>query len=265
MQRSLEGLNAAETQELASLLRAFPHVDAGAFDRAVAAVFVSCTPVSESMPAELFEKIEAHGEAIVATQARLSVHTHAPRAHVATRSDPRSRQRNRSLQTRRRRPGLSIPWIVAAASLAFALLSWWPMSPGPQTDPLNQRTALIAAGAQVQAWAATEDPTALNAAGDVVWDAARQEGYMRFSLLAANNPSEFQYQLWIFDAERDERYPVDGGVFDIPPGASEVIVPIRASVPVDNAVLFAVTVEAPGGVVVSDRERIALVAEFAQV
>ena len=139
------------------------------------------------------------------------------------------------------------------------------MSPGPQTDPLNQRTALIAAGAQVQAWAATEDPTALNAAGDVVWDAARQEGYMRFSLLAANNPSDFQYQLWIFDAERDERYPVDGGVFDIPPGASEVIVPIRASVPVDNAVLFAVTVEAPGGVVVSDRERIGLVAEFAQV
>ena len=59
----------------------------------------------------------------------------------------------------------------------------------------------------------------------------------------------------------DERYPVDGGVFDIPVEGMEVLVPIRAAVQVERAMLFAVTVERPGGVVVSDRDRIVLVAQ----
>jgi anti-sigma-K factor RskA len=114
----------------------------------------------------------------------------------------------------------------------------------------------------VQSWTATDDPTATAAAGDIVWDEATQQGYMRFTALSVNDPDEFQYQLWIFDAERDERYPIDGGVFDVPAGGGEIIVPISAKLPVSQAVLFAVTVEAPGGVVVSSRERIALLAEF---
>ena len=97
--------------------------------------------------------------------------------------------------------------------------------------------------------------------GDLVWDDRQQEGYMRFKGLAPNDPDVYQYQLWIFDATRDERHPVDGGVFDVPSGSDEVIVPIRAKLPVGEPVLFAITVEKPGGVVVSDRERIALVAK----
>ena len=84
---------------------------------------------------------------------------------------------------------------------------------------------------------------------------------MRFTGLAANDPDQLQYQLWIFDAGRDDRYPVDGGVFDVPVGADEVVVPIRASLPVGEVALFAVTVEKPGGVVVSSRERIAVLAQ----
>jgi len=102
----------------------------------------------------------------------------------------------------------------------------------------------------------------MNPCGDVVWDPATQQGFMRFAALAVNEPTRFQYQLWIFDAARDERFPVDGGVFDIPAGVTEVLVPIRAKLPVSNAVLFAVTVEAPGGVVVSGRERIVLTAQL---
>ena len=45
------------------------------------------------------------------------------------------------------------------------------------------------------------------------------------------------------DEARDERFPVDGGVFDIPVGGTEVLVPIRAAVPVTQATLFAVTVQ----------------------
>ena len=84
---------------------------------------------------------------------------------------------------------------------------------------------------------------------------------MRFRGLAANVPDEFQYQLWIFDRDRDERYPVDGGVFDIPADGAEAEIPVTAALPVDEPTLFAVTVEPPGGVVVSSRERIATVAQ----
>ena len=83
---------------------------------------------------------------------------------------------------------------------------------------------------------------------------------MRFVGLAANDPTVSQYQLWIFDKARDQAYPVDGGVFDVS-GSGEVIVPIDPKIHVDDATLFAVTVERPGGVVVSKRERIVVTAK----
>ena len=53
--------------------------------------------------------------------------------------------------------------------------------------------------------------------------------------------------------------PVDGGVFDVDSSGS-VTIPIDAKLKVDSPYLFAITVEKPGGVVVSSRERLALVA-----
>ena len=92
--------------------------------------------------------------------------------------------------------------------------------------------------------------------GDVVWDPATQRGFLHFSGLAPNDPAVHQYQIWIFDAGRDKRYPVDGGVFDVPANAGEVVIPIRASLMVRKPAAFAVTVEKPGGVVVSGREHV---------
>ena len=85
---------------------------------------------------------------------------------------------------------------------------------------------------------------------------------MRFSGLRPNDPTKEQYQLWVFDEKRDDRYPVDGGVFDVPPGVSEVIVPIHTKLEVDKPVLFAVTREKPGGVVVSDRSQLVIAAKL---
>ena len=82
---------------------------------------------------------------------------------------------------------------------------------------------------------------------------------MRFVGLAAHDPTKTQYQLWIFDKDRDDKYPVDGGVFDAGPNG-EVIIKISPKLHVDEPVLFAVTVEASGGVVVSKRERIVVTA-----
>ena len=117
----------------------------------------------------------------------------------------------------------------------------------------------LAADVTTLAWTATEDPNGKGASGDVVWSASAQRGYMRFVGLAPNDAKAIQYQLWIFDKDRDDKYPVDGGVFDVGPDG-EVVVKISPKLRVNEPVLFAVTIEAPGGVVVSKRERIVVTA-----
>ncbi len=93
----------------------------------------------------------------------------------------------------------------------------------------------------------------------MVWSSAQQRGSLRFVGLAPNDPTQYQYQLWIFDNARDQAFPVDGGVFDVA-SAGEVTVPVSAKLRVTEPAIFTVTVEAPGGVVVSKRERIVVTA-----
>lgn len=159
---------------------------------------------------------------------------------------------------------------LALVAMAAALLaSLYLGQPAPEPSLLAQRTRLIeSADDLVQvAWGAQSDASLEeglegdSAYGDVVWSDATQTGYMRFRGLKANDPEVEQYQLWVFDADRDDKHPVDGGVFDIPAGADEAIVAIDAKLPVSKAVLFAITVERPGGVVVSDRSRLPLLAK----
>ncbi|MEJ7733972.1 MAG: anti-sigma factor [Polyangiaceae bacterium] len=169
-----------------------------------------------------------------------------------------------------------MPWLVAAACLALAVGAWWPR---PRPELLQARiqappapTVTIGAAEARQAllrdapdavtvpWSATPDVAAKSASGDVVWSNAQQKGYMRFAGLAANDPKQAQYQLWIFDEAQDKRFPVDGGVFDVDPATGEAVVAIDPKLAVRKPTLFAVTVERPGGVVVSKRERIVLTA-----
>jgi hypothetical protein len=149
-------------------------------------------------------------------------------------------------------------WLVAAA-LLFMLLPFG----GSKDDVLTLRETLVADATDLvrASWTATEDAAAAGSSGDVVWSSARQEGYMRFQGLAPNDPAGNQYQLWIFDPTRAdwEAKPVDGGVFDVP-DTGEVVVPIDAKLAVAETALFAITVEVPGGVVVSERERLVLTA-----
>ena len=152
-------------------------------------------------------------------------------------------------------------WLAAAACLAFAITSivrpWGKKAPTAREER-DQLTHVT--DAQVLSWTATADPAATGAKGDVVWSNAEQKGFMRFSGLSQNEPAATQYQLWIFDGERDDKFPVDGGVFDVTAGG-DVVVPIKPKLKVGKPVLFAVTVEKPGGVVVSKRERIVVTAK----
>lgn len=89
--------------------------------------------------------------------------------------------------------------------------------------------------------------------GEVRWSPSLQGGQMRFTGLAANDPTQGQYQLWIVDPTRDAE-PVDGGVFDIVDAgrSTEAVVAFSAKLRVDQPTVFAVTYEKPGGVVVSE-------------
>jgi len=151
------------------------------------------------------------------------------------------------------------PWLLAAAALLL-IFNWLPQS---EQTVAEKRLELIAAAPEDLLdlpWTILEDPSSEGADGSLLWSDERQEGYMLFEGLAPNDPTVEQYQLWIFDDATDTRFPVDGGVFDIPAGQDQVIIEIDPKILVDDAFQFAITVEKPGGVVVSDRERIPLLA-----
>lgn len=277
--RATEGLGPAEQEELNELTANYPGLDPEEFDRVAASLAVAGLRV-EPMPAALRARVEADAEAWF----RRGVE--AQRSAVVT-----------PLPTRPRPVTAWGGWFAAAAALVLAITGWLQVdrmdseraalaarqqaleaATARLERELAQKDAALAAqqqppparlldelegrpGTRVIPWSATDDPAAGGAEGAVVWNGEVQAGVMRFRGLQPNDPATTQYQLWIFDAERDDRFPVDGGVFDVPPGAEETLVPIRARLPVSEAVLFAITVEPAGGVVVSTRERIALLAQ----
>jgi anti-sigma-K factor RskA len=206
---------------------------------AAAALDIALAPPesAEAMPAQLAERIRRQA----ATPAAPGVT--APRTGRAAAAPSRP-------------PVLArLGWIAAAACLAVAVVGWWPRSPSASSALEG------AADLTTLALSATEDElVATDAGGEIRWSASRQAGVMNIRGLAVNDPSKLQYQLWIFDARRSDKYPVDGGVFDITEANGAVEVPIDAKLPVSEATLFAITVEPPGGSVVSDR-RIVLLAK----
>jgi anti-sigma-K factor RskA len=249
--RALFGLSAAEVRELAALGGDDNAVAPDGQELAAAALDLSLHAATESpLPAHLKQRILAASKSSPPPAANRS-----PSMVVAASSPHAAMSRRRE----------ALAWLAAAAAVLIA--AWVGMSGRDDAlTPAQLRGRLLAArrdrpGDVLQiAWTRGADPAGAAAEGDVVWSAADQSGVMRFVGLAANDPRREQYQLWIFDAERDERYPVDGGVFDVPADAAEVLVPIRAKLPVARPTLFAVTVERPGGVVVSDRSRLPLLA-----
>ncbi len=262
VQQATDGLSQTEQLELDELLRGYPDADPETLERTAAAVFLAGDWQEEAVPPAVKARLDAAASSFTAAQLRV----------VPTpdrNSDPPA-----SVETSSR-PGGTLGWFAAAAAVIVAVVAWWPRlqdQQNQQVDVLTQASLDIAtlseirerfvatANPLIKEWAPTEDPAAPGVKGDVVWDAATQTGYMRFTGLPVNDPAQTQYQLWIFDSTRDDRYPVDGGVFNIPAGATEVVVPILAKLPVGAPTLFAVTIEKPGGAVVSAREHIVAVA-----
>ncbi len=253
--RSLFELSADQQAELRALL-ANSNIDPDSFDSAAALAAAALTPVShEPLPAHLRQKIAAAAPAHLATARKSTTPSSATQTFVAPAS--------RTSLSRGIRFQEVVAWCAAAACLMFAFYNWSATQRATNLTASEARAALLreAPDATTFDWTATPDPTAKGATGNVVWSNAKQQGYLDFKGLAMNDPKVNQYQLWIFDGNQDERYPIDGGVFDIESMTGDVIVPINAKLHVVDPKMFAITVEKPGGVVVSSRERIALLAK----
>lgn len=219
-----EILNPDEQHELEGLKRMHPEIRPESFERAAASVH-QCwlTERMESLPLGLRARIERLRE-------RLGNWASLPRAETGN-------------------PWRAGWWVAAAATIAMWLAT---------RDVLRPDTTPPARDWIAQTWTATADPDATGVTGEVRWSPSQNRGTMVFEGLPRNDPTTAQYQLWIFDATRSTDYPIDGGVFDAVEGRFEI--PIDAKINVDQATLFAITLERPGGVVVSSRERLLLTA-----
>jgi hypothetical protein len=249
IQEATESLGADERAELERLLALHP-VERDLYQRLTAQVSLAGARGGEAPPAELMRRVTAVGEAFIGGTVR-------PLAARPPGGEGRERW----------------GWYAAAASVALAVAGWYPrLAPAPaapvartqspEEAAIRARADLLARPGLVRSrFSGTQDPDSGGVEGDVVWDPQSQRGFLRLRGLPANDRSVMQYQLWVFDAERDPRYPVDGGVFDVPADRAEAVIPIRVPIRVGQAVLFAVTVERPGGVVVSGREHIVATAK----
>jgi anti-sigma-K factor RskA len=158
-------------------------------------------------------------------------------------------------------------WMIATAACLLAVAAWYPIRIGREIASNTNieksiselREALLVSKPKPLVVEWTNSDGSGDSLGDVVWSDKQQEGYIRFTKLAINDPTKEQYQLWIVDPKRDSK-PVDGGVFDITKDG-EVLITIKPKLSISNPTLFAVTIEKPGGVVVSDQSRLPLIAK----
>ncbi len=233
--RATEGLDASATMELDTLLENQSHYRGDELDWTATVLDLAATPCATGpLPTALRDRIMAGAVDFFGAEKPESANFRSANAQYG-------RAPNR------------FAWYLTAASIVLAIAGWWQV--------LNPTTRIESRTAQYDRF--------LNESSDVVrgswsgkvvgyekvsggfaWSGTGQGGFMRFKDLPPNDPSVNQYQLWIVDPTRDD-HPIDGGVFDVD-SAQDAIVPIDAKLPVDQPSVFAITLEKPGGVVVSD-------------
>lgn len=241
--RATVGLDTADDAELEWRLAQARIGDPEMLDRAAAYYWLGADGWEQPMPRAVADRAE---DALTGDAPGPAVRT-APRPSPAARGG-----------------GGRWAWVAAAAALVLAVAGWWPQgqSTGESRDLAEARDQLLsnAPDAERIAWDNTDHPRGQKLDGGyVVWSDERQKGYMTFRGIPDNDPSEHQYQLWVFDKGRSDQYPVNGGVFNAR-GGEEVIIPIENKLRVEQAKMFAVTLEPPGGVVVSERDPVLWIA-----
>jgi hypothetical protein len=254
--KAVYGLSEEEQKELDALLHEFEGDDLdGSFDLAAAAISMIDLKTTEPLPDHLRRKILADAGRI------FDAPVETPRQVVY--AEPK-------------RPFRDLSWLgwaaAAAACIALAAVILMPRVPRTvyvnvpeikeQLTPAQMRQRLMDTSTDVikANWGPGNVKELKDISGDIVWSDSKQAGYMRFRGLPINEKDKQTYQLWIFDETQDEKTPIDGGTFDIQDNG-DVIIPINAKLKAVHPKMFAVTVEKPGGVVVSKREKIPALAK----
>lgn len=273
-QRETAGLSKEENRELEELLTQFPDwKDDDSFALTAAAINLSSIEAEEEMPANLQARILANAEQFFADKdkSKGKVLEFEPRKkkEAAIETEITEGFLGKLLNTN------WLGWAVAAGAMAVLLINLWvveptpvkefvyvPATPTPTPEMPKQREQMIASAKDIitTSWASADPKNPQSVEGDIVWSNSEQKGYMHFKNLPVNDKTKETYQLWIFDENQDTKTPVDGGVFDVDANG-DVIIPIDAKIKVQKPVMFAITAEKPGGVVVSKREKIMAIAK----
>ncbi len=267
--QAVYGLTESEIEQLQELEKnADSSIDSQSLELTAAAISMmglEIEPMPDHLESKILSRINEH--AALASNADGSVEENVftrPRQPVPAESPSGSSVWN------------WFPWAVAAAACVvlavniFTSRNTTDVADGPKPTPTleerltpaQQRQRLIETSPDVARaeWGKGNVDEIAAVSGDVVWSDERQAGYMRFRGLPKNDPAKETYQLWIFEDGKLEPHPKDGGVFDVTDDG-EIIVPIDPKLATKDPKVFAITIEKPGGVVVSSREKIAALAK----
>lgn len=267
------GITKEESEQLIKLEEMYSEFkDDISFELAAAAISLVDLSAEEQMPAHLQARILADAERFYGS----------PETEIKTLKDSGGEQEEEFQKTFDFEPKRSIwqslGWLVAAFTcIALAVVLWNDyrrpkpevvQNPPPQITPTptpalgEQRQQLIASMPDVaqKNWSDFDPKKPLNVEGDVVWSNTAQKGFLRFKNLPINDKARETYQIWIFD--ETQKNPVSAGVFDANENG-EIIVPMNAAIKVSKPTMVGITVEKPGGVMVSGLEKVMAVAKFA--
>lgn len=285
----LFGLTEQESAELGQLKKNFPELkDDDSFEAAAAIINLMRLEINESLPAHLETKIELQGKAFFGDTEKLQPDSELEKKKFSNAAAGETAET--VYKTSPKPSGFQwLGWaLAAAASIALAANLWLTrfqrqpevaknpetiqtpevtktpeaiMTPRPELSAAQQLERLLASAPDVVQtnWTSPKDKKEI--LGDIVWSNEEQKGFMRFRGLPVNNPNEKTYQLWIVDESRNAKTPLSGGVFDVNQ-TGEVVIPINAQLQVKTPKAFKITVEKPGGVVVSAPTKVVAIANI---
>ncbi len=266
-------LSSNENVELDSLLRRAPRltdergvvvdeVSLGmSFGAAIMATFDPAQP--SVIPADAKARMLARGmeiareNAAIARNASVSKTTSVPMTAGPMKIDAYRDQAANGSSAPRNLAGSSglagsLGWLVAAAAVAFATLTYVnnrPASVGSLREQVQQLASKP--GTMSIPWTPMGEYAKQGVSGNVYWNNDDQTGYIRFRGVKPNDPALAQFQMWVFDKAQGP-VPTAAGVFDVrtPQGAGsegEYIVQIKPAIRVTDAQMFAISVEQSGG------------------
>ena len=270
--RAVSGLDENELMEVERLKKQLPDWDEDvSLELAAAAVGLAHLEIKDDLPAALRTKIFASADDYFKEfEEPFNVVKFTPRVGTAAESI-------RNIVETKTSPWQWLGWAFAAAAcvaLAVILLTRPADKPPeivktPDTLPTSQtpvsieqeREQFLAAAADKVTIPLANPKNEKEIVGEMVWSNAKQKGYARFSKLPVNDAAKETYQVWIVDETRDAKTPLSGGIFNVAK-TGETVVAVNAQLEVKKPKMIAVTVEKPGGVVVSKLEKVVALAKI---